>query len=90
MIVADPKSTPVTCGGVVGLACPAAIVTLEGDIVTLEVSLLASVTVTPPLGASVPNVTEKAADWPGATVMLGGSRIVPGLTTVTFAVTSGT
>ena len=45
LMFADPKLTPVTCGCVAGVVCPAAILTLAGDTVTLVVSLLLSVTV---------------------------------------------
>src|SRR5690242_21872730 len=56
--------------------------------VTLEVSVLVNVTVTPPAGAGVPNVTAKVADWVGPTVTFAGRPIVPGATTVTLAVVS--
>src|SRR5215472_16258189 len=87
---ADPKLTPVTCGCVAGVVCPAAILTLAGDTVTLVVSLLLSVTVTPPAGAAVPRVIAKAADCPGATTTLEGKVMVPGAATVTLAVVSAT
>ena len=81
--------TPVTCGCAAGVVCPAATVTLAGEIVTLVVSLLLKLTVTPPAGAAVPRVTAKAADWVGPTVTPDGSVMVPGATTVTLAVVSG-
>ena len=90
LMLADPKLTPVTCGCVAGVVCPAGMVTLTGEIVTLLLSLLDSVTVTPPDGAAVPNVIGNATDWLGPTAMLEGSVIVPGATTVMLAVVSAT
>jgi hypothetical protein len=89
-MLADPKLTPVTCGCTPGVVCPAATVTVGGEIVTFEASLLLSVTVTPPEGAGVPKTMENATDWLGPTVTFVGSNIAPGSTTVTLAVTSGT
>ena len=80
--------TPVTCGCAAGVVCPAAMLTVPGVMVTFEVSLLLNVTVTPPVGAGVPNVTAKAADCVGLTVTFVGRLIVPGATTVTLAVVS--
>ena len=80
--------TPVTCGCVAGVVCPAAIVTVVGEIVTLAVSLLDKATVTPPAGAAAGNVTANAAVWLGPTVTFDGRPIVPALTTVTLAVVS--
>jgi hypothetical protein len=87
---ADPKFTPLTCGCVAGVVCPAAILTVAGDTVTFVVSLLLSVTVTPPDGAGVPKVMVNAVDWPGPTAMPVGRLIVPGAVTVTLAVVSAT
>ena len=87
-MLADPKLTPLTCGCVSGVVLPAAIVTLEGEMFTRVVSLLLSVTVTPPAGAAVPSVTGNATDWPGGTVTWAGRLIVPGGRTVTLAVVS--
>ena len=72
-----------------GATCPSAMKTLAVDIVTLEVSLLPSATVTPPVGAAVPKVTGNGTDWFGASVTLDGRPMVPVLSTVTFAVVSG-
>ena len=72
------------------MVCPAAILTVAGETVTFVVSRLLSVTVMPPAGAGVPSVTGNAVDWPGPTVMPDGKVIVPGDTTVTLAVVSGT
>jgi hypothetical protein len=64
-------------------------VTLPGETVTLVISLLASVTVTPPVGAGVPNVTGNGADWLGPMVRFVGRMMAPGAVTVTVAVVSG-
>jgi len=44
LIVADPKSTPVTCGCRVGVVVPSRTMTFVGLTETLEVSLLVRVT----------------------------------------------
>jgi len=77
--LAVPKLTPVTCGCVAGVVAPAAIVTVAGETVSFDVSLLASVTVTPPAGAGPGRVTGKGFDWPGDTVALDNSPIAPEL-----------
>ena len=46
------------------------------------------VTVTPPAGAGVPNVTAKVAACVGPTVTFAGRPMEPGATTVTLAVVS--
>ena len=53
MIVAEPKVPPVICGGVAGVVAPAGICTVEGEMLTTDELLLASVMVTPPTGAGV-------------------------------------
>ena len=78
--------TPVTVGCVPGDTCPAAMKTLGTEIVTLEVSLLLSATVTPPVGAAVPKVMGNGVGWFGASVREAGSPIVPGAVTATLAV----
>ena len=83
--MADPKVTPFTCAGVTGVVAPAGIKTL-GETVSMLVLLLASVTVTPPVGAAVPKVTDKGVDWPGATVTFEGSAIAPSVDTNKLAV----
>jgi hypothetical protein len=84
-MVADPIPAPVTWGCVAGVVAPAAIKTLGGT-VTFEVSLLVSVTVTPPAGAVCDRVTAKGVDWqPSPTVVLAGT-LITGLTTFTVAV----
>src|ERR1017187_9869650 len=60
--------------------------TLAAEIVTFEVSLLLSATVTPPAGAALPKVTGNGVGWFGATVRLEGSPIIPAAVTVTLAV----
>ena len=87
-MLADPKLTPVTCGCEAGVVCPAAMLTVAGDTVTLPVSLLDNDTVTPPAGAAVGRVTAKAADSVGPTVTPAGKPMVPALTTVMLAVVS--
>jgi hypothetical protein len=88
LIVADPKSTPVSCGGVVGLVWPAAIVTIAGETATFVGSVLLSATVTPSEGAGAGNVIFKSVDWPGPNVTVEGNPMVPALMTVTAAVVS--
>src|ERR1035437_10576202 len=61
-------------------------VTLDGDIVTFEVSLLASAMVTPPKGAPVTRLTGNGTDWPGPTVTFESSVMAPTMATVTLAV----
>lgn len=85
-----PKLMPFTCGCAAGVVAPAAMKTLVGVTVSFELSLLASVTVTPPDGAGVPNVTGNGADWFGPTVRFAGRLMLPGLTTIAVAVTSAT
>jgi hypothetical protein len=87
-MVADPIATAVTCGCVAGVVLPAAINTLAG-IVTLVVSLLARLTVTPPAGAACVRVTAKVADRPSPTVVVAGTLIDGGGMTVTLAVALG-
>src|ERR1017187_2212353 len=60
--------------------------TLGTDIVTFEVSLLLSATVTPPVGAAVPKMMGYGVGWFGATVRVAGRPIVPAAVTVTLAV----
>jgi hypothetical protein len=50
------------------------------------VSLLVSVTVTPPTGAGVDNCTLNAVDWPGATVTPEPTAIPPSWTTSMLSV----
>src|ERR1017187_4708783 len=61
-------------------------VTLDGDIVTFEVSLLASAMVTPPKGAPVTRLTGNGTDWPGPTVTFESSVMAPIMATVTLAI----
>src|SRR3989442_15360757 len=87
-MLAVPKFTPTTCGFVAGVVCPAATTTPEGLTLTFEISLLDSVTVTPPDGAGVGKVTGKGVESPGPTVIFDCRPIVPALSTVTAAVAS--
>ena len=87
-MTADPDAIPVTCGWIAGDVLPPATEMLVGETRTLLLSLLAIVTVKPPAGAGVDNVTGKAADWLGATVMPAGRLMVPGPATVTVKVVS--
>lgn len=59
---------------------------MPGEIVNIEVSLLVSVTVTPPGGAGAGSVTCMAVDWPSPTVTPEGSDRLPGELTVAVAV----
>src|ERR1700730_17923618 len=61
-------------------------VTLDGEIVTFEVSLLTSAMVTPPEGAPVTRLTGKGTDWPGPTVTFERSVMAPSMATLTLAV----
>jgi hypothetical protein len=70
------------------VVCPAAIVTLAGEIVTLLGSLLESETVTLP-AAACGSVTANGVLCPSPTVVFEGSPIAPAVTTVTFAVVLG-
>jgi len=60
--------------------------TLVGAIVSLPVSALVSVIVTPPKGAGVPRLIGNAAVWPSDTVGLEGTLIAPGAEMVMLAV----
>jgi hypothetical protein len=86
VILADPTATPVTWGWVAGTVDPAAIITLPGEMLTFVASLLVRVTVTPPTGAGLDNVTGNGADWPTPTDTFEGRMIVPATTTVTSSV----
>jgi hypothetical protein len=61
VMLADPSLMPLTCGCVVEDVFLAAMKTL-GVTVAVEVSLLASETVTPPAGAGADKVTWSATD----------------------------
>jgi hypothetical protein len=67
LTVAVPKPTPKTRGNPYGAVKPAGIYTLCGLTVTFEVSLLESVTVTPPGGAAFVKNTGRGTAPPGAT-----------------------
>ena len=72
VMVADPMPVPVTWGCAAGAVAPAAMKTLAGT-VTLAVSLLLRLTVTPPAGAAWDRVTANAADWPRFTDTADGT-----------------
>jgi len=86
LMSADPRLTPVTVGCWAGVVCPCAIVTLDGEIVTLEVSLLTRSMVTPLTGAPVTRLTGNDKVWPGPTLTFESSVIAPSMATVTLAV----
>ena len=83
-----PMLTPVTCGCVAGVVCPARMTTVLGEIVALEVSALTRVTVVL-AGAATGKVTANAVDCPSPTDVLAGSPMAPATCTVTVAVASG-
>jgi len=62
LMVAVPKLTPVICGWVAGVVDLDGMNTVEGDMVTFVVSLLASVTVTPFGGAPIARFTWNGRD----------------------------
>src|SRR6202011_1232432 len=75
-MAADPRLMPLTCAGVAGDVVPPAIKTL-GVTVALEVSLLASRSVTPPADAGAGKVTGSVAACPSPSVVLAGRLIAP-------------
>src|ERR1017187_6173266 len=75
VIVTAPISKPVTCGWTLGVACPAAIVIVVGDIVNFERLLLPSVMVTLD-AAGAPKFTGKATVFSKPTLGLDGGGIV--------------
>jgi len=87
LMFAVPRPTPVTIGWDAGVVCPAPMVTVDGEIVTFEASLLFRVTVTPE-GVAVESETANTADCPSPTVTLEVRLIPPSVVTVTFAVVS--
>lgn len=85
MIVADPTFTAVIVGCVAGLVCPAGIVTLAGETVSFDVSLLERFTVTA-LPAADGSETVNVPLWLSARVGDADREIPPGAVTVTAAV----
>jgi hypothetical protein len=71
----NPTPMPFTVGCVAGDVVPPAMKTL-GVTITLEESLLASRTFTPPAGAGPAKVTGSVTDRPSPTVVLAGRLIV--------------
>ena len=86
-MVAVPILTPVTCGWMTGVVCPAGMVTNAG-MLTLAGSLLTSVTVTGDEGAD-DKLTFRATDWPRTRLRLAGTLTLPPGRTVTLVVASG-
>jgi hypothetical protein len=84
-MAADPKLTPVTCGCVAGVVAPPATKTLDGDIITFEVSLLASVTITPSAGAGGVSESGNTTDSPGSVVTFVARLITDRMATRTAA-----
>ena len=82
VMLAAPRLTPVTVGWVGGALCPAAMVTLAGEIVTRDVSLLASTTVTD-AAAGVERLTGKGIVWPSPSAPPAGTTILTALCTFT-------
>ena len=86
-MVADPILTPVIVGCRVGAVAPCAMETLDAEIVTFDVSVLASAMVTAD-GAAEDKVTGNGMVWLNPTLGLDGRLIDPKISTVTLAVTS--
>jgi hypothetical protein len=86
VMVTAPILMPVTFGWVAGVLSPAAMLTVPGEIDSLEESLLVSVTVAPPAGAGDPKVTGKSTEVLRPTFKFTGTLISPGAETVTPAV----
>ena len=86
-MVAVPILTPVTCGWMNGVVCPAGMVTVNEEMLTLAGSLLTSVMVTGDEGADV-KLTFRATDWPRTGLKLAGTLTLPAGRTVTLVVAS--
>src|SRR5262245_54954561 len=84
-MVADPMFTPVTCGCEAGVVCPAAMATVAEESVAFEVSLLDSVTMTPPAGAGEDRLTANVVDCPSGAAIPGARITAPADCTVTAA-----
>lgn len=69
MIVADPRLMPFTLGVTVGVVDPPGKKILFGVMVTVDGSLLASATYTPPAAAGTPRVTGNGVEPPGGGVI---------------------
>jgi hypothetical protein len=84
-MVAEPKLTPVTWAGAVGVVEPAGMVI--GDVtVSFVVSLLTSVIVTSLVAAVGPTLTAIGSVWPGAIVKPDCTVMLPFVTEFTVAV----
>ena len=85
--MAVPRLTPVIVGCTAGAVAPAAMLTLGTEIVTFEVSVLASAIVTAD-GAPEDKVTGNGMVWLNPTLGLDWTLIGPKISTVTLAVAS--
>jgi hypothetical protein len=83
-MVAEPKLTPVTCAGVVGVVAPAGMMML-GVTVSFVVSLLVSVIVTLLSAGVGPTLTAIGTVWPAATVKPVCTVMLPCVTEVIAA-----
>src|SRR3954465_5064890 len=77
VMVDTPTLCPTTCGCTAGDVAPAATNTLLVGRITQLVSLLVSVTTTPPAGAGVPRMIGNGADSPSGTARFGSVIEVP-------------
>ena len=87
--LAVPTLRPVNVGATDGFVWPAGTTTVDGEIVSFELSLDVRVTVTGTAGA-LGSVNDKGALAPRATFGLGGSTIAPALWTVASSMASVT
>ena len=84
-MLAEPIATPVIVGCVDGVVDPAAMVTVAGEIVSVVVSVLLKVTVTPPVGAADDRLIGNDTVCKFPTDAEAGTFTVPALATVTAA-----
>jgi hypothetical protein len=77
VMVADPAPRPSTSGTTLDFIALCGMITAVGITVTVEVSLLFSVTYTLPVGAATDNVTGNATDSLRPTFTFAGRRMVP-------------
>ena len=84
VMVTVPYPTPVTFGCTAGVVPFAATVEVAVT-VAIDVLLLLSVTVAPPVGAAGLKVNARDCAWPSPAITFGASVIVPGGVTVTLA-----
>jgi hypothetical protein len=86
-MVAVPILAPVTCGWMIGVVCPAGMVTVGAERLTLAGSLLTSAMVTDEEGAD-DKLTFRATAWPSVRLKLAGTLTLPAGSTVTLNVVS--